>query len=104
MRQAGPVLHIALTFANKKLIDTTPRNFTATASFFILLAVLVSGTIRVASAHEAGAPFSGAMIEPLILHHAHLEDEQRLNLFSSRKLRESETPRRRAFEAELELA
>jgi len=32
-------------------------------------------------AHEEGAPFSGAIIEPLELHHAHIEDEQRVNLF-----------------------
>ena len=31
-------------------------------------------------AHEAGAPFSGAFPEPIILHHAHIEDEQRINL------------------------
>ncbi|MBI4372147.1 MAG: hypothetical protein HY585_00275, partial [Candidatus Omnitrophica bacterium] len=32
-------------------------------------------------AHEEGAPFSGAIIEPLKLHHAHIEDEQKINLF-----------------------
>lgn len=31
--------------------------------------------------HNEGAPFSAAVIDPLIVHHAHLEDEQRLNLF-----------------------
>lgn len=30
-------------------------------------------------AHEEGAPFSGAIIEPLMTHHAHLEDEQKIN-------------------------
>ena len=29
--------------------------------------------------HEEGAPFSGAIPEPIIVHHAHIEDEQRLN-------------------------
>lgn len=32
-------------------------------------------------AHEEGAPFSGAIIEPLEVHHAHIEDEQKFNLF-----------------------
>lgn len=31
-------------------------------------------------AHEEGAPFSGAIIEPLHTHHAHIEDEQKINL------------------------
>ena len=30
-------------------------------------------------AHEQGAQFSGAIIDPLRVHHAHIEDEQRLN-------------------------
>jgi hypothetical protein len=30
--------------------------------------------------HEVGAPFSGAISEPVILHHAHIEDEQSLNM------------------------
>ena len=36
-------------------------------------------------AHEEGAPFSAAIIDPLIVHHAHLEDEQRLNFFFSKE-------------------
>lgn len=35
-------------------------------------------------AHETGAPFSGAIIDPLVLHHAHIEDEQRINFFALR--------------------
>lgn len=35
----------------------------------------------VVHAHEEGAPFSGAIIDPLEVHHAHIEDEQRVNLF-----------------------
>ena len=31
-------------------------------------------------AHQEGAHFSGAIVEPLELHHAHVEDEQRLNI------------------------
>lgn len=30
-------------------------------------------------AHEEGAKFSGAIIDPLRVHHAHIEDEQRVN-------------------------
>ena len=56
-----------------------------------------------ASAHEAGAPFSAAIVDPLVLHHAHIEDEQRLNLFSVRRLRDGATSGRNAFETELEL-
>lgn len=37
-----------------------------------------------AAAHEAGAPFSGAILDPLVLHHAHIENEQRLNLTAAR--------------------
>ncbi|MDH3257033.1 MAG: hypothetical protein OEM27_05400 [Nitrospinota bacterium] len=33
-----------------------------------------------AGAHEVGTPFSGAFPEPILLHHAHIEDEQRINL------------------------
>lgn len=31
--------------------------------------------------HEDGAPFSGAIIEPLEVHHAHIENEQKFNLY-----------------------
>jgi hypothetical protein len=54
-------------------------------------------------AHEAGAPFSGAIIDPLTLHHAHIENEQRLNLFALRKVDGLNNPKRNAFESELEL-
>jgi hypothetical protein len=33
-------------------------------------------------AHEEGAPFSGAILDPVLLHHAHIENEQRLKLFA----------------------
>ena len=33
-----------------------------------------------AHAHQEGAAFSGAIIDPLKVHHAHIEDEQRLNI------------------------
>lgn len=52
------------------------------------------------AAHEEGAPFSGAIIEPLLLHHAHIENEQRVN-FSV--LRGPEERKRSGLDAELEL-
>lgn len=55
-------------------------------------------------AHEAGAPFSGAIIDPFSLHHAHIENEQRINLFSLRGVDAGEGRKRSAFEGELEFA
>ncbi len=40
-----------------------------------------------ARAHEAGAPFSSAFAEPIILHHAHIEDEQRINFTGFKNVR-----------------
>lgn len=54
--------------------------------------------------HEAGAPFSGVIIDPFSLHHAHIENEQRLNLFSLRGVDAGEGRKRSAFEGELEFA
>ena len=54
------------------------------------------------AAHEAGAPYSGAIIDPLVLHHAHIENEQRLNLFALRGVETGEA-KRNAAEVELEL-
>jgi hypothetical protein len=69
----------------------------------VSMAVLVCVWSIKAGAHEAGAPFSGAFPEPLLLHHAHIEDEQRIN-FSGfdnfRTGRGEET----ALSAEMELA
>lgn len=55
-------------------------------------------------AHEEGAPFSGAIIDPPILHHAHIENEQRLNFFVMRGVRDGAGRKRTGYEAELELA
>jgi len=55
------------------------------------------------AAHEEGAPFSGAIIEPLVLHHAHIENEQRLNLSLLRRLEGPEGGKRNGQDAELEL-
>ena len=55
------------------------------------------------AAHEEGSPFSGALIDPLVLHHAHVENEQRLNFSFLRGVQGFER-RRSAIEAELEVA
>lgn len=56
-------------------------------------------------AHQEGAPFSGAIIEPLKVHHAHIEDEQRLNFAALRQFhREEDLEPRSAFSNSLELA
>ena len=54
-------------------------------------------------AHEAGAPFSGAFPEPILLHHAHIEDEQRLNLVGLNNFRRDDEEAA-AFSSSLELA
>ena len=56
-----------------------------------------------AGAHEAGAPFSSAFAEPILLHHAHIEDEQRLNSVGFKDFRR-EDKEVDAFSTSLELA
>lgn len=56
------------------------------------------------AAHEEGAPFSGAIVDPPILHHAHIENEQRLNFFLLRGMRDGVDRKRTGYETELELA
>ena len=58
---------------------------------------------RPAAAHEVGAPFSGAIIDPLVLHHAHIENEQRVNFFYFRGVEGFRGRKRSALEAELEV-
>lgn len=56
-------------------------------------------------AHEKDAPFSGAISEPIKVHHAHIEDEQSLNFsFYNDFQKEEDSDKRFAFEASLELA
>ncbi|MHB1309406.1 MAG: transporter family protein [Limisphaerales bacterium] len=55
-------------------------------------------------AHEEGAPFSGAIIDPPLLHHAHIENEQRFNFFVLRGVRDGAGRKRTGYEGELELA
>jgi hypothetical protein len=70
--------------------------------FCIFFIVSASGT---ALAHEIDAPFSGAISEPIILHHAHIEDEQSLNMFFRDDFQKEEGGKKRfAFESALELA
>lgn len=54
-------------------------------------------------AHEEGAPFSDAITDPLVLHHAHIENEQRINFFGLRGVEDGLGRKRSAFEAELEI-
>jgi hypothetical protein len=56
-----------------------------------------------AGAHEVGTPFSGAFPEPILLHHAHIEDEQRINYSGFDNFR-TERGEETAWSAEMELA
>ncbi len=57
-----------------------------------------------ALAHEEGAPFSGAILDPLVVHHAHIENEQRFNFITSKGVRDRTGQTRNAFAGEFELA
>ncbi|MBI3999182.1 MAG: hypothetical protein HY351_01070 [Candidatus Omnitrophica bacterium] len=73
-------------------------------SFFLLFVLSIS---QILLAHEEGAPFSGAIIEPILTHHAHIEDEQKINLeFVDRERVEIKDEEREfdVFRQELELA
>lgn len=65
-------------------------------------AVLSAGIGFSAHAHEKNAPFSGAIIDPFELHHAHIENEQRINL--ARATLKEAGMRTNTLAAELELA
>lgn len=67
------------------------------------MAVLVCTWSIKAEAHEAGSPFSGAFPEPLLLHHAHIEDEQRINFSRFENFRTGRGEEA-ALSAEMELA
>lgn len=69
----------------------------------ISIAVLVCTWTIKAEAHEAGSPFSGAFPEPLLLHHAHIEDEQRINFTHFENFRTGRGEES-ALSAEMELA
>lgn len=74
------------------------------AQMGFLMPMLAALVALPASAHEEGAPFSGAIIDPLVLHHAHIENEQRINLFSLRGVDGFGGRKGSAFQSELELA
>lgn len=73
------------------------RNRALRVGAFILLSTSVH-------AHEEGAPFADAIIDPLLLHHAHIENEQRINFFALRGVENELGRKSSAFESELELA
>lgn len=76
--------------------------------FYVIIfqAVLISVIIlsQTAFGHEEGAPFSGAIIDPLDVHHAHIEDEQRINFSFLDGFRDEEGEKRTAYSTSLELA
>ncbi len=53
--------------------------------------------------HEDGTPFSGAIIDPLKVHHAHIENEQRINSSFIDGLPQDDGGTRRAFTNSVEL-
>jgi hypothetical protein len=55
-------------------------------------------------AHEEGAPFSGAILDPVLLHHAHIENEQRLNFFALNGVPDVNGVKHSGYESEFELA
>jgi len=67
------------------------------------LSILAWNCAFEAGAHEAGAPFSGAIPEPIVLHHAHIEDEQKLNLVGLKDVRRNKK-KGAALSGSLELA
>jgi len=85
------------------MTDRFPSGFSFPYALFAgLIAALMSNIP--ALAHEENAPFSGAIIDPFELHHAHIEDEQRINLGRSVYRNRSTGERTRTSFSELELA
>src|SRR6266567_7373373 len=72
-----------------------------------LCTLLLAGTITTPTlrfAHELGAPFSGAILDPTILHHAHIENEQRFNFFALQGMTDDNGVKHAGYQGELELA
>lgn len=69
----------------------------------LLLSALIGLGVMEAKAHEAGAQFSGAIPEPILLHHAHIEDEQKLNFVKLKDFRRNKKKEAALF-GTLELA
>jgi hypothetical protein len=76
--------------------------------FLLSLMTAVLGVTSVVSsdvnAHEVGAPFSSAIIDPVVTHHAHIENEQRLNFSSFRRFRDDRGDYRSVFMHSFEVA
>lgn len=73
-------------------------------TYIFWLAALLASVPGSASAHEEGAPFSGGILDPVLLHHAHIENEQRLNFFVLKGMRDETGAKHTGYESELELA
>lgn len=80
-----------------KTLTASIRNSTLLSAAFIFFAV------PGANGHEEGAPFSDAIVDPLLVHHAHIENEQRINLFGLRGFGNEVGHNSSAFEGELEM-
>ena len=76
---------------------------TKTAALLSLSSALLLFATRL-EAHEEGAPFSGSIIDPIILHHAHIENEQRVNFFALNGMPDENGVKHPGYETELELA
>lgn len=80
------------------------RHMREKSSQSILVTALFAGLAFSAHAHEKNAPFSGAIIDPFELHHAHIENEQRVNLARSTLRNPESGEKTKALTTELELA
>jgi len=70
---------------------------------FVLAVFLLFSESRSVSGHEEGAPFSGAIGEPVLVHHAHIEDEQFFNSIFFDNFRTGKE-KRAAFANQMEMA
>jgi len=91
-------------FRGAKPTCVRPSLLIALTIFATFTAAVWVSTRSVAIAHEEGAPFSSAIIDPLLVHHAHLEDEQRLNMFLSKGFKRADGKKRFVFMNKYELA
>ena len=70
---------------------------------FILCMVFILSTSGTTFGHEEGAPFSGAISEPIKVHHAHIENEQSISFsFYDDFEKEEGDQKRSAMEASVE--
>ena len=97
-QEDGDLSHVAGTSC--PFFDTVFRGNALLPDFGLGPSMAAPGLRR----HEERAPFSGAIIDPLKVHHAPIEDEQRVNLFLADDQRTSDGRSPDAFTASLELA